>query len=66
MPCIKRPVHEPEDWWDAYDSAAKAAGQTRSFWMGVHCNAGLSKKIREGLSKRPAAHRPKKKKTAIE
>jgi len=58
----RKNITQPADWWAAFESQAKANGQTLSEWAGNCMRDNLPKNVAAGLSERPAANRPKKRK----
>ena len=63
---IRKNITQPADWWQAFESTAKEAGLSLSEWVGECCLIRVSKPLRDGLSKRPRAHRPKRETDAAE
>ena len=61
MSSERKNVTQPADWWAAFESQAKADGQTLSEWAGDCMRANLPKDVAAGLSERPAANRPRTK-----
>ena len=61
MSSERRNITQPADWWAAFEKQANAEGMTLSQWVGWACKAKLPRGIgiHAGLSKRPAAHRPR-------
>jgi hypothetical protein len=57
---VRKNITQPADWWWTFEAEATKAGLTLSEWIGQQCVGGLDKSVRDGLSKRPGAHRPKK------
>jgi hypothetical protein len=57
---IRKNITQPADWWQAFEAKATEAGVALSEWVGLQCAEGLERSVRDGLSKRPGAHRPKK------
>jgi len=56
----RKNITQPSDWWAAFEDQAKAEGLTLAAWMGLQCSKALPKKIRNELTERPPANRPKK------
>lgn len=56
----RKNITQPSDWWAAFEEQAKAEGLTLAAWMGLQCSKALPKKIRNELTERPPANRPKK------
>lgn len=56
----RRNTTQPEDWWDAWDQAAKEAGLDLADWIGRQCNKALPKNVRIKLSERATRGRPRK------
>lgn len=56
----RKHITQPDDWWAAFQVEADKAGVPLSEWIGEACREKLPKKVVKSLSKRPPAHRPKK------
>lgn len=55
----RKNLTEPKDWWEAFVNQAKEEGMTLSAWVGDCCFAFLPKEVRDSLSDRPPACRPR-------
>lgn len=62
----RKNITQPADWWQAFESTAKEAGLSLSEWVGECCLIRVPKPLRDTLSKRPGAHRPKREADAAE
>jgi hypothetical protein len=63
---VRKNITQPADWWQAFETTAKEAGVSLSEWVGECCVGKLPKALRDGLSKRLGAHRPKRESGAAE
>lgn len=63
---IRKNITQPADWWQAFEATAKEAGLSLSEWVGECCLVRVPKPLRDTLSKRPGAHRPKRETEAAE
>jgi hypothetical protein len=57
---VRKNVTQPADWWQAFEATAADSGLSLSEWVGECCLIRVPKGLREALSKRPGAHRPKR------
>lgn len=57
---VRKNITQPADWYFAFEQAAKEAGLSLAEWMGECCMIRVPKQVRDTLSKRPGAHRPKR------
>lgn len=57
----RRLLSLPPDWWEAFDRAAKAAGETLSGWLGKAGKRRLTTEERKGLSEPNRPGKPRKK-----
>lgn len=55
----RRNVTAPDDWWKAFEAAAKAAGKTVSEWLRDCGFENLPAKVRSRLTEAKGAGRPK-------
>ena len=66
MPATGKRISQPDDWWEAFQTEADAAGMSLSAWMGDACLDSILRQGRRGdakvnkLSERPLASRPPK------
>ena len=63
---VRKNITQPADWWQAFETTAKEAGLSLSEWVGECCLIRVPKPLRDTLSKRPGAHRPKREPKASE
>lgn len=56
----RRNTTHPPDWWEAWEREAFLRGRTLAEWMGEMCNRGLTREVRQQLSKRGKRGRPTK------
>lgn len=59
MTSERRNVTAPDDWWLAFEAAAKSAGKTVSEWLRDCGYENLPAKVRKGLSEAKGAGRPR-------
>jgi len=60
MTSERRNVTAPDDWWKAFEAAAKSSGKTVSEWLRDCGFENLPAKVRKGLAEAKGAGRPKK------
>jgi hypothetical protein len=53
-------ITQPDDWWEAFESAAAEKGLSLSAWLGNIAKDSLPPKVAKQLSERPPANRPRK------
>lgn len=63
---VRKNITQPADWWEAFEATAKEAGLSLSEWVGECCLVRVPKPLRDTLTKRPGAHRPKRETEAEE
>jgi hypothetical protein len=63
---VRKNITQPADWWQAFEATAKEAGLSLSEWVGECCLVRVPKPLRNTLSKRPGAHRPRREETNAE
>jgi hypothetical protein len=63
---VRKNITQPADWWQAFEATAKEAGLSLSEWAGECMLTRVPKPLRDTLSKRLGAHRPKRKETNAE
>ena len=63
---VRKNITQPPDWWQVFEATAKEAGLSLSEWVGECCLIRVPKPLRDTLSKRPGAHRPKRETEASE
>lgn len=55
---MRKCITQPEDWWKAFQRAAKQQGKCLSSWLGEAAKAALPEADSCKLSDRAPAHRP--------
>jgi hypothetical protein len=63
---VRKNITQPADWWAAFEATAKEAGLSLSEWAGECMLTRVPKPLRDTLSKRPGAHRPRREETNAE
>jgi hypothetical protein len=62
----RKNITQPDDWWAAFEATAKEAGLSLSEWVGECCLVRVPKQLRDTLSKRLGAHRPRREESTEE
>jgi hypothetical protein len=57
-PALRKNLTMPPDWWEAFERAARAAGETLSEWIGNAARKALPAEQRKRLSERTPPGRP--------
>lgn len=60
MPNERKNITQPDDWWAAFEAAAKKAGQPLAEWLGDAGKDKLPKAKAAKLTKRVKRGKPKK------
>jgi hypothetical protein len=60
LPCSKKTITQPPDWWDVIVAEAKLEGISLSEFIGVRTLSTIPFERTANLSDRPLASRPRK------